>query len=444
MNKTFRQDLLRKKGSVELSVIRALINNPNEASHQLESLIDNRGLKKVAGLYLEAKQSGKAHSTSFFLERVNELFVGDADAEQKVRHLFSGEYTSSDLSTFVSELKSIAATIEVERLSVKFHDDLLAGTELTELCQISSAIVEIGREQSLGMIRQSVNVGDAMDNTICRFQDARASQVKLGLPFHLTKLNEAVKGFYPKDLIILGARPSVGKTAFALNAMASCEAGKFGIFSTEMSEEQLCIRFISMMTGISGDRMREPSELTDDEFERACTAAAKFKSKDIQIDDTGRITIEQLEQRLRYWVKVFGVQVVVVDYIQRIHTERYMEDSKRIAYVTQTLKELAKELGITILGLAQLNRDVGKEDRRPSMRDLRGCGEMEQEADVIILLHSPVFGTSASNGLHPMELIVDKNRHGRVGIVLSMFDPTYMSYRNPTPEQYAAYLEATD
>lgn len=441
MNETFYANLVNRRTSLELSAVKAMINNPLEASADLELLISNKGLSKVVGIYLGAKQSDKRHSTSFFIERVSKLFEGDPEGEYKVNTLFSGDYSSDDFRSFVGELKAVNANYDIAKLSERLNRGVESGAGIKDICQISSAIVEVGLEVSTAQSNRSVVIGDAMDNTIGQFTQARKTQVPIGIPFHLAKLNKAIKGFYPKDLILVGARPSVGKTAFGLNVIFGAPDGCFGIISTEMSEEQLCIRFISMMTGISGTKMREPNELTDDEFERICSAAAKFKERDVHIDDTGRITIEEVERRIRYWVKVFGVTAVMVDYIQRIHVDRPIEETKRIGYITQTLKELAKELGVCILGLAQLNRDVGKENRRPSMRDLRGSGEMEQEADVIILLHSPCFGTSESNVIHPMELIIDKNRHGFVGIVLSMFDPVYMAYLNPTKEQELSHQD---
>ncbi len=438
----YKNELVQQRGDVEKKLTQAVISLSGDCEPDLDRLINNKVLAKTVSLFSQAHRSESEHSEEFLRERVRSFLPSARkDADDKVESLFASNYSSGDLAKFVSELKEINGQFRLMAISDAIAERLANGDSVHDVCSVGTEINQLSNDLSLLNGSSSVRVGDAMDSMITNLTKARKEGKPLGTPYHIKALCRALVGMFPSDLVLFAARPSVGKTALALNIASKSEDGVFGIFSTEMSEDQLCKRFVSMDTGITGAAMRDPSSLTDTQYEDICTAAAKFKGRNIHINDKGGITVEEIRAEVEYWVKVHGVNVILVDYLQRVKTKDRLEDVQRIGHIARTLKELAKDLKICVIALAQLNRDVAKDGRRPIMSDLRGSGEMEQEADAIILMHKPSLGTDEANSPHPIELIIAKNRHGIVGICPVTFDPVYMHYSDMTPEELSRYQE---
>lgn len=441
--KEFKQSLIEQRSQVEFQLIQGLLCNRDYSSQSFERLVTNKTLSKIAGMLYTCATKDGTHSESFIRERIVSLYGSEAaSTEAVVDYMFCKSYSVEDLESFADTLKDIVAKFRLMSVSKSIAQRIASGDSVKDVCTLGTEINDIANTLSSSQGGDSISVGDAMDEMITNLTKARKDGVPLGVPYHIKRLCKALVGMFPSDLVLFAARPSVGKTAFALNLASKADEATYGIFSTEMSEDQLCKRFISMETGIDGGRMRDPSQMTDEQFNDVCRAAAKFKGRNIHINDKGGITVEEIKSEIEYWVKVHGVNVILVDYLQRVKTEDKLEDVHRIGHIARTLKESAKEYGVCIIALAQLNRDLAREARRPIVSDLRGSGEMEQEADSIVLMHKPSLGTDAANAPHVIELIVAKNRHGMVGICPVMFDPTYMNYYDLSDAELQLYQES--
>lgn len=237
------------------------------------------------------------------------------------------------------------------------------------------------------------------------------------------EVNAIIRRARPGDLIVLAARPSVGKTVVGVqvglhNAMQNKKA--VGIFSLEMSAEDLTRRMVANIGLIDGDRLESPCDMDDRDWARLSAASRELKALPIAIDDSGGIGIREIRARaLRMHQKIKGgLGLLAIDYFQLISTAGHERRLDGLTEASRGLKELAKQLGIPLLVLAQINRESAKEARRPTMADLRECGALEQDADTVVLLHRV--------GRH-LEFIVDKQRRGKTGT--AKLSPELQFYR---------------
>ena len=264
-------------------------------------------------------------------------------------------------------------------------------------------------------------------------------QLDIGVAYPLKAMAQALGSMYPKDLVVIAARPAVGKTAIALNITRFTDA-PCGIISSEMAKDQLAMRFVAMDSGISAQNIRNAKELTEAQVQVISECWSKHKGRKLYIEDKGSINIAEIEDTAEIWVNLHGIKVLFIDYAQRINSDRsHGNDAERIGYVTKRLKELAKRLGVCVVLLAQINRDAVKGDRRPQLHDIKGCGDIEQEADIIVLMHKPAMGTSAANDTPVVELIIEKNRHGKVGILVTEYIASKVTFQDPSPEVLSRY-----
>lgn len=252
-----------------------------------------------------------------------------------------------------------------------------------------------------------------------------------GIPSGYYSLDELTDGFNKSDLIVIAARPSMGKTSIALN-MASKAALKYnkkiGIFSCEMSKNSIVKRMLCSEASVDQSRMRK-GILKNDEIERLIHVAEKLYDTAIIFDDTPNISILELRSKARRMVKDYSIDIVFIDYLQLITVEDSMRKSPRheqIAYVSRSLKGLARQLNIPVVALAQLNRDIESrgEDSRPRLSDLKDSGSIEQDSDLIIFIHklktSEDYHTYGENS-ELREVIIGKNRMGPTGLINMVF-----------------------
>ncbi|MBM18054.1 MAG: replicative DNA helicase [Epsilonproteobacteria bacterium] len=233
-------------------------------------------------------------------------------------------------------------------------------------------------------------------------------------------LDKFTSGFQPGDLIILAARPSMGKTSFALNVAinAAKQSNGVGIFSLEMAAEQLTLRLLSTESGIDHQRIRNAT-ISSEEWIELTHVAAELGEMKLFIDDAPGINIMELRAKARKLKARNDVNLLVVDYLQlltsaRRHESRHLEVSE----ISRFLKALAKELNIPIIALSQLSRAVdSRTDKRPMLSDLRESGAIEQDADVIMFLYRDVVYNQETENPELSELIIGKQRNGPTGTV---------------------------
>ena len=245
-----------------------------------------------------------------------------------------------------------------------------------------------------------------------------------GIPSGYKKLDRMSSGFQNGDFVVLAARPSMGKTALALSIIsnATAEGASVGFFSLEMSAEQLTLRLLSSESGIALHNIRNAT-ITSEEWVEITNVAAKLAEVKMFIDDTAMLSIMDLRARARKLKLEHNVQLIVIDYLQLLHSSRRHENRhQEVSEISRSLKALAKELEIPIIALSQLSRAVdSRMDKRPMLSDLRESGAIEQDADLIMFLYRDIVYNPEAENPALTELIVGKQRNGPTGTVFLHF-----------------------
>ncbi|HLQ38331.1 MAG TPA: replicative DNA helicase [Planctomycetota bacterium] len=294
-------------------------------------------------------------------------------------------------------------------------------------------IFDIARMDKSG---EAVSITDILQQTFERIDRLRERDGRLtGLGTDFYDFDDLTGGMQPGELIIVAARPSMGKTSLALN-MTERIAGKkhgVGFFSMEMSNQQVIQNMLCCRAQIDGQAMRR-GRITDQQYRRLQEEAERLYEAPIYVDDTAGMTITQLRAKCRRLKQKHDIAMVVVDYLQLMAAGGQVESRQQeIATISRGLKGIARELSVPVIALSQLNRDVeNRDDHRPRMSDLRESGAIEQDADVVILLHREEYykPTEANAGL--AQIIIAKQRNGPTGDVTLRFFREYMRFENYT------------
>lgn len=245
-----------------------------------------------------------------------------------------------------------------------------------------------------------------------------------GITSGYSKLDEMTSGFQSSDLIVLAARPSMGKTALALNIAvhAAHEGMNVGFFSLEMSAEQLTLRLLATESGVSHQHLRNAT-ITSDEWIEVTNTASRLAQLKLFIDDTAMLSVMDLRAKARKLKAEHQLHLLVVDYLQLLMPSRRHENRhQEVSEISRSLKALAKELQIPIVALSQLSRAVdARMDKRPLLSDLRESGAIEQDADLIMFLYRDVVYNPETENPELSELIVGKQRNGPTGTVYLQF-----------------------
>jgi replicative DNA helicase len=256
-----------------------------------------------------------------------------------------------------------------------------------------------------------------------------------GIPSYFTALDQFTSGWQSSDLVILAARPSMGKTAFALN-LAEAAAVRFkasvALFSLEMSREQLLIRFISSRANIEQTALRN-GRLKGEEWSKLVEAAAILSQAPIYVDDTPGITVAELRSKARRLKAEHDLQMIVVDYLQLMQGDRRSSENRQqeISEISRSLKALARELRVPVIALSQLTRDVEKTgDKRPGLSHLRESGALEQDADLVLFIFREDYYDRNTERKGIAEIIVAKHRNGPVGTIELGFDDRFTKFFN--------------
>jgi replicative DNA helicase len=245
-----------------------------------------------------------------------------------------------------------------------------------------------------------------------------------GIPSGYAKLDEMSSGFQSGDFIVLAARPSMGKTALALSmaSHAAAQGMSVGFFSLEMSAEQLSLRMLASESAIAHHNIRNAT-ITSDEWLELTSVAGRLAEMKLFIDDTAMLSIMDLRAKARKLKLEHGLQFLVIDYLQLLHSSKRHENRhQEVSEISRSLKALAKELSIPIIALSQLSRAVdSRMDKRPMLSDLRESGAIEQDADLIMFLYRDVVYNPDAENPALSELIVGKQRNGPTGTVYLNF-----------------------
>ena len=267
-----------------------------------------------------------------------------------------------------------------------------------------------------------------------------------GLETGFFDLDEMTSGFQPGEMIVIAGRPSMGKTTFALSLLehVACVGKKpVSLFSMEMGREQIVQNMLCSRAKVESLRLRR-GFLADEDYAKLSGALAGLSDAKLFVDDTPGLTPLTLRSRARRLAKREGLDLVVVDYLQLMAGGRASREENRqqeISYISRSLKELARELNIPVIAISQLNRGVeGRADHRPLMSDLRESGAIEQDADVVLLLHREEYYEHDPQRRKELEgqaeLIIAKQRNGPTGVVNLTFLSRYMRFENGAKERF--------
>jgi replicative DNA helicase len=261
---------------------------------------------------------------------------------------------------------------------------------------------------------------------------AQSDSLIPGLSTGLRDLDMKINGLNKSDLLLIAARPAMGKTSFALNIglnVAKKYNSTVAFFSLEMSREQLVMRLLSGESFVDSQKMAT-GKLSEDEWEKLCMASAALTQTDIRVDDNPSITVAEMNAKLR---RVDNLGLVIIDYLQLMTGSGYGRASENrvqvVGEISRSLKIMAKELNVPVICLSQLSRAVeSRQDKRPIMSDLRESGAIEQDADAILFLYRDDYYNPNTEEKNVAECIVSKNRHGETGTVKLQWLPQYTTF----------------
>jgi replicative DNA helicase len=295
-------------------------------------------------------------------------------------------------------------------------------------------IAEAGNRSNNGFVAIQPLLGELVERMETLL--ARDSQSDItGVATGFADLDRMTSGLQPGDMVVVAGRPSMGKTAFALNIAEHVGVElrlPVAIFSLEMSGPQLATRFLSSVGRIDQSKLRT-GRLTDDEWDRMTVALGKLHEAPIHIDETGAINSTDLRARARRLHRQFGkLGLIVIDYLQLMSSNRDGENrATEISEISRSIKALAKELQVPIVALSQLSRKVEeRNDKRPLMSDLRESGAIEQDADIILMMYREEYYKPDTQDKGKAEVIIGKHRNGPVGMVPLTFIGEYAKFEN--------------
>jgi replicative DNA helicase len=294
--------------------------------------------------------------------------------------------------------------------------------------------------------KESVRVNSLVEGAMKLIEEASEREDGLsGVPSGFSELDRMTSGWQPSDLMIIAARPAMGKTAFVLSMarnMAVDHKQAVAVFSLEMSSLQLVTRLISSETELSGTKLRN-GDLHGHEWEQLESKVRPLEEAPIYIDDTPAISIFELRAKARRLVQSSDVKVIIIDYLQLMTAGVDSKGSREfeVSLISRSLKAIAKELNVPIIALSQLNRSVETRggDKRPQLSDLRESGAIEQDADMVMFIHrAEYYGVlEDENGLSMQgkaEIILAKHRNGATGNVMLDFRADYAKFLDPIPD----------
>ncbi|MBO5444419.1 MAG: replicative DNA helicase [Muribaculaceae bacterium] len=314
------------------------------------------------------------------------------------------------------------------------------GNDIDDLLQEAEALLfDISQNQ---IKREVTQIDPVINQAIEQIQNAANSSSGLsGLQTGYTDLDRMTSGWQNSDLIIIAARPAMGKTAFVLSMakeMTVTYSIPVAIFTLEMANVQLVKRLLSNVASLEGEKIKS-GQLSNEEWDRLNACLKNIYSAPLYLDETPGLSITELRTKARRLVREHGVKMIMIDYLQLMNAGGLKLGSREqeVSTISRSLKALAKELNIPIIALSQLNRSTEtREDKRPVLSDLRESGAIEQDADIVCFIHRPEYYTKSGedaqgNDIRGLaELIVAKHRSGAVGDVKLRFVSKYAKFEN--------------
>ncbi|MBQ7740606.1 MAG: replicative DNA helicase [Eubacterium sp.] len=368
-------------------------------------------------------------------------YTGQGGARQYIWELSQVVPSTVNVEKYCEIVKEQYQLRELISLSQNISENATSGSanakDILEIAEQRLFEMRQGNESRGPKLLKDVIVNGVYDR-LEKLNGENADEYK-GIPTGFGMLDSYIMGLNRSDLILIGARPAMGKTSFALNLAHNLAVGankKVVFFSLEMTNEQLAERLLASQSGIEAKKFRS-GELTEDEWIRLGNAVSVFYKTELWLEDSSNITVPEMKSIVR---RMRGVDCVIVDYLGLISSaERTENRVQEVTKITKNLKMMAKDLNIPVVVCAQLSRGTegrGKSSHRPQLSDLRESGSIEQDADIVMFLYREVHYANELDDeaqlevdKNKTELIVAKNRHGGVGTVDLIFDSEFTRFR---------------
>ncbi len=351
-----------------------------------------------------------------------------------VRDLITAVPTSANIKYYAGIVAEKSVLRKLIRLNEEIANTCYAGKESLEVIleDAEKRIFEVVQKRNSGEfvpIRQIVmNAMDAIERA------SRNKGAVTGIPTGFVDLDYRTAGMQPSDLVLIAARPSMGKTAFVLNIaehVAFKQKKAVAIFSLEMSKEQLVNRLFSLESKVDSQHIRT-GQLSDQEWEKLIESAGVIGKSNLIIDDTPGISISELRSKCRKYKLEHNLSMIIIDYLQLMSgSGRTDSRQQEISDISRSLKALARELHVPVLALSQLSRAVEQRpDHRPMLSDLRESGAIEQDADVVMFIYRDDYYNHDTERKDIAEIIIAKQRNGPIGTIELAWLPNYTKFAN--------------
>ena len=421
-------------------------------------LVDNQCMDTVSGIvkpdyfYLPAHRAIYSSMLSMFMgghSAIDPVIIADALVKENLYDLSGGKQYLLQLAQIVPSTANVESYARIVREKYYLRRLIEVSQKIAESASSGEGGADVildSAEQMIYDIRQGKETNAPTKVSRIIFDDVITKLEKLsgeekeqymGIPSGFYNLDKCITGLNKSDFILIGARPAMGKTSFALNLAhnVTMKAKKKCVFfCLEMSKMQLAERLLASQAGINAKKFRT-GELTREEWVQLANAAEQFENAELYIDDTSSITVPEIKSRVR---KLRDVDMIIVDYLGLIQGSGRTENRvQEVSQITRSLKMLAKDLNIPVVVCAQLSR--GTEGRgkshRPQLADLRESGSIEQDADIVMFLYREAYYDNERSAEEQeeidnslTELIVAKNRHGETGTIKLAFDSEFTRY----------------
>ncbi len=358
-----------------------------------------------------------------------------------VRDLITAVPTSANVKYYAKIVKDNAMRRKLIKLNQEIENECYAGQESVEniMDVTEKRIFEF--LQSRGGNSDFVPIRQVVMNALEKIENSAKSDGNVtGIPTGFIDLDYRTAGLQPSDLILVAARPSMGKTACVLNVaqyVAFHEDLCTAIFSLEMSKEQLVNRLFALESHVDAQVLRT-GNLTDADWEKLIEGAGVIGNSKLIIDDTPGISIAELRSKCRKYKLEHDLKLIIIDYLQLMSGSGKSSDSRQqeISDISRALKGLARELSVPVIALSQLSRAVEQRpDHRPMLSDLRESGAIEQDADVVMFIYRDDYYNHDSDDKGVSEIIIAKQRNGPIGTVKLAWLPQYTKFGNLKPKK---------
>jgi replicative DNA helicase len=424
----------------EQAVLGAIFLEPSALTVASEILIPEdfyrASHQKIFNAMLKLNDEGKVVDLVTVTEELaSAKLIEDTGGVSYLSELASSVPTAANIEYYARIVEEKSLLRRLIRTATEIASDGYAREDEVEalLSEAEKNILAVAQRKNAGAFH---NIKDVLVRTYDNIEQMHQSAGEItGLETGFIELDRMTAGFQRNDLIIVGARPSVGKTAFALN-IAQNVAQKTGeniaIFSLEMGAEQLVMRLLCAEGNIDAQRLRTGT-LTDDDWGKLTMAMGSLSNTGIFIDDTPGVRISDIRSKCRRLKQEHGLGMILIDYLQLILGSGRAGENRQqeVSEISRSLKQLARELKVPVIALSQLSRGVEqRQDKRPMMSDIRESGSIEQDADIVAFLYRDDYYDKESENKNIIEIIIAKQRNGPTGTVSLAFVKEYNKFVN--------------